>query len=197
LLLIALERFGRGKARYVQSSARQLPLKQVALWQRWLIVAFLSLVLTLSFVWPVLRLLQWVLMQGSGGFDTRYWSLLGNTLLLGVSASVLVVLLAWGLAHARQRYASPLTLASARIATLGYALPGSVLAVGILFSFVAVDRWLGDWFAWPPLLMGSWIGLLLAYVVRFLAVAFGPVEAAYAQLRPSLLGAARPRSVER
>lgn len=197
LLLIALERFGRGKARYVQSSARRLPLKQVALWKRWLIVTFLSLVLTLSFVWPVLRLLQWVVMQGSAGFDARYWSLLGNTVALGVSAGVLVVVLAWGLAHARQRYPSPLTFLSARIATLGYALPGSVLAVGILFSFVAVDRWLGDWFAWPPILMGSWIGLLLAYVVRFLAVAFGPVEAAYAQLRPSLLEAARTLSVSR
>lgn len=197
LLLIALERFGRGRARYVQSSSRRMVLKPVPRWQGWLITLLVMLVLTLSFIWPVIRLLQWVVQQGSAGFDLRYWSLLGNTLMLGVSAGVLVVMLAWGLAHARQRYASAFTRVAARIATLGYALPGSVLAVGILFSFVAVDGWLHDAFDWPPLLMGSWIGLLLAYVVRFLAVAFGPVETAYAQLRPSLLEVARTLSAGR
>lgn len=197
LLLMALERYGRGRARYVQSSSQALPRKVVSRFRGWALTALLSFILSLAFVWPVLRLLQWVWQQGLAGFDQHYFGLLSNTLVLGIGAALLTVTLAWCLAHARQRYAGVVTAVAARIATLGYALPGSVLAVGILFSFIAVDHWVADWFSWPPILMGSWIGLLLAYLVRFIAVAFGPVEAAYAQLRPVLLEVTRTLNVTR
>ena len=84
-----------------------------------------------------------------------------------------------------------------RVATLGYALPGSVLAVGIMVSFIWLDRqWLTPafeslGFGAGPWLAGSMLALLLAYGVRFLAVAYGPVDSSFERIKPSLWQAAR------
>ncbi|MCG8439365.1 MAG: ABC transporter permease subunit, partial [Pseudomonadales bacterium] len=80
--------------------------------------------------------------------------------------------------------------ASVQLATLGYALPGSVLAVGIMVSFSAVQDGLHQ-LGWSVPLVGGLMALVLAYVVRFLAVAFGPVENALQQVKPGLVEAAR------
>ncbi len=87
------------------------------------------------------------------------------------------------------------------LANVGYALPGSVLAVSIMLAFSYLDRelvvplsgWLGG--AGKPLLLGSLSALLLAYLVRFLAVAYGPLENSLARIRPSLPEAARSLGV--
>jgi iron(III) transport system permease protein len=84
-----------------------------------------------------------------------------------------------------------------RFATLGYALPGSVLAVGIMLSFVWLDQRLaqalqaGLGIAAGPLLMGTLTALLLAYGVRFMAVAYGPIDSSFERIKPSLWQAAR------
>ncbi|HAB86910.1 MAG TPA: iron ABC transporter permease, partial [Pseudomonas sp.] len=87
------------------------------------------------------------------------------------------------------------------LANLGYALPGSVLAVSIMLAFSYLDRhmviplssWLGG--AGKPILLGSLGALLLAYLIRFMAVAFGPLENALARIRPSLPQASRSLGV--
>jgi iron(III) transport system permease protein len=84
-----------------------------------------------------------------------------------------------------------------RVATLGYALPGSVLAVGIMLSFVWLDARLLDASrllsaeATGPFLTGTVLAVILAYAVRFMAVAYGPVDSAFERIRPSLLQVAR------
>ncbi|WP_312930462.1 ABC transporter permease, partial [Stutzerimonas nitrititolerans] len=87
------------------------------------------------------------------------------------------------------------------LANLGYALPGSVLAVSIMLAFSYLDRelviplsgWLGG--AGKPILLGSIGALLLAYLIRFMAVAFGPLESSLARIRPSLPQASRSLGV--
>ncbi len=84
-----------------------------------------------------------------------------------------------------------------RIATLGYALPGSVLAVGVMLAFIGIDNFLRSVLQavnldfQGQLLSGSLAALLLAYLLRFLAVAFGPVDSGLEHIRPSLSEAAR------
>jgi iron(III) transport system permease protein len=83
------------------------------------------------------------------------------------------------------------------VATLGYALPGTVLAVGIMLAFTGVDRFISAlWQAGGGdsalrVFSGTVAILLLAYLVRFLAVAYGPIESGFARIRPSLAEAAR------
>ena len=127
---------------------------------------------------------------GIEGLDSRFVSLIWRTFLLGAMAASLILVLAGWLAWVKRHQPSRVVSGSVQLATLGYALPGSVLAVGIMVSFSAVEAWLDQWGVSIPL-AGGLAALVLAYVVRFLAVAFGPVENALQQVRPSLVEAAR------
>ena len=105
------------------------------------------------------------------------------------------------LAFARRQAPTRPMRALVSTGNLGYALPGSVLAVAIMLAFSWLDRelviplsaWLGG--AGKPLLLGSLFALLLAYLVRFMAVAYGPLENSLARIRPSLPQAARSLGV--
>ncbi|TCO81403.1 iron(III) transport system permease protein [Plasticicumulans lactativorans] len=159
--------------------------------------AYCATVLGLAFVLPLGQLLVWAWSHGALDFDARYLALLWHTLLLGASAALLTVAGALVLAYAHRRLPDRATAAAAvRCATLGYALPGSVLAVGIMVGFTWIDgrfALLLDAFGLPAqaLLRGSVWALLLAYLVRFLAVAYGPVDSGLERIRPSLIEAAR------
>jgi iron(III) transport system permease protein len=122
---------------------------------------------------------------------------LANTLSLGASAVLVTVSGALVLAFARRYGGDSLTRGGVRVATLGYALPGSVLAVGVMLAFTGIDNFilslahtLGVSDA-GQLLTGTIAALLLAYLARFLSVAFGPLDSALERVRPSLPEAAR------
>jgi len=141
-------------------------------------------------VLPVSRLLYWVVETRLDGVDARFLNLVWRTFLLGAMSAGLVLVLASWLAWVKRHQSSAGVSVAAQLATLGYALPGSVLAVGIMVSFSAVESRLNAW-GLPVALVGGLAALVLAYVVRFMAVAFGPVENALQQVRPGLVDAAR------
>lgn len=163
---------------------------------RWLALGWCLLVLAVAFAIPMLQLISWG-WQSRGDFDSRYFGFLTRSLLLAGSAALLItclgLLLGYALRHGRDHW---LTLLG-RFAVLGYALPGSVLAVGFFLPIVWLDRvWidLGQQFGFGnarPLLSGTVIVMLLAYLVRFLAVGFHPLDAALQRVTPSMDEAAR------
>jgi len=112
-------------------------------------------------------------------------------------AALFTVALALLLAFARRQTPTRPMRSLVGLANLGYALPGSVLAVSIMLAFSYLDNQLviplstalGG--AGKPLLLGSLAALLLAYVIRFMAVAYGPLEGSLARIRPSLPEASR------
>lgn len=188
LVALVLERRGRRRARFTELGGRKVV--RVRPKRAWLITLFAFSVLFLAFLLPVSRLLYWVIGTGLQGVDLRFANLVWRTFLLGGMAASLVLGLASWLAWVKRHQPSPLVSASVQLATLGYALPGSVLAVGIMVSFSAVQEWFHQLGLSVPL-VGGLLALILAYVVRFLAVAFGPVENALQQVRPSLVEVAR------
>lgn len=194
-LALVVERRMRGAARYHvgnrRGRAQRLRLSGA---RAWAATAAASLVLLFAFVIPLVQLLYWSA-SVRGDLDRRYLTFVSNTLLLSAAAAGVTVFAALVLAYARRLQPARFMQATVALGTLGYALPGSVLAVGIMVSFVWVDARLAPWIA-PlgiagPLLAGSLVAVLLAYAVRFLAVAYGPVDANFEQMRPSLLQAAR------
>jgi iron(III) transport system permease protein len=201
LLFVALalfaEKQSRGKRNYAQSGRKQHRFRhQLSFGQSLAATCFCSVVLLIAFILPVLQLLQWALAQGLEAIDQRYLNLLWRTLFLGGSAAVITVslalLLAYGRKHARKRLHNFYDLGA-----MGYALPGSVLAVGIMLSFSFIDNQLIvpilNALGLPPkpLLLGSVFALLAAYWIRFLAVANGPVNSSLQHIRPSIGEAAR------
>lgn len=191
LVSLFIERAGRGRARYEQSGARRLNRVRPRFWRRWLLSAYAAAIFLFAFAIPVGRLLFWVIDTGARDFDPRYWGLVWHTLLLGGGAAIVTVTTAIFLGYVRRTRQHWLSALAVRGATVGYAMPGSVLAVGIMLSFAAIDRWMNLQFGTGAVMIGGLFALILAYAVRFLAVAYGPVEAAFERIRPRILEAAR------
>ncbi|MGB3621155.1 MAG: iron ABC transporter permease [Ketobacter sp.] len=202
LLLIVLsglfaERKIRGGAEYFQSGKRAVAHSRIPLRGGRAVAATLycGLVLTLAFLVPVAQLVFWVAKYSWRDLDSRYMGLVGHTLSLAALAAIITVAAAFLLALYKRTYKGKLSAAVVRLATVGYALPGSVLAVGIMLSFnwldsivAAVQSGLG--FAVQPWFVGGVLALLLAYATRFLAAAYGPVETSLERIRPSIPEAA-------
>ena len=197
LLALYAERRAQGSKRFPGSDKpRQGPLFQLRGVRGWLATGYCLLVLAVAFVIPLVQLFYWLFTSGSD-FDERYWSLIRNTLTLGGIAAVTTVVVAMLQVLARRLQPMRRVRSAVALANLGYALPGSVLAVGIMFAFSVADNqlvvplqaWLGvD--SPAPLLLGSLFALLLAYLIRFMAVASGPLDTALARIRPALPEAA-------
>lgn len=187
----------RGGARYDVSFRPPRARYRLAGWHRAGATGFAGLVLLLAFIVPVIQLLFWVWSVAYQDFDARYAGFFLNTLMLGAAAAAVTTFFALLLAYTYRLKPDRFTRAAVRFATLGYALPGSVLAVGIMASFVWIDRnvlegaqrLLG--FEPTLLLTGTLIALILAYGVRFMAVAHGPIDSTFERIKPSLWQAAR------
>jgi iron(III) transport system permease protein len=202
LLFVALALIGeqqlRGRARY-HVALRQERVERYRLVgsRAWLATAACSIVLLLAFVIPLGQLLRWVWSAARVDLDARYLRFIFNTVSLGAAAAVATTLCALLLAYTYRLKPDRWVAGAVRFATLGYALPGSVLAVGIMLSFVWLDQRLaqalhaGLGIVTGPLLTGTLMALLLAYGVRFMAVAYGPIDSSFERIKPSLWQAAR------
>ncbi|MNF27826.1 iron(III) transport system permease protein [Pseudomonas linyingensis] len=197
MLLLYTERRARGASRPGNERARSAPLYHLRGARALAASAWCGLVLLCAFVVPMLQLLVWFWQRGRFDLDERYVGLILHTLYLGGMAALITVALAMLLAFARRLAPTRRMQALVGLANLGYALPGSVLAVSIMLAFSWLDRHLviplsgalgGDG---KPLLLGSLSALLLAYLVRFMAVAHGPLESSLGRIRPSLPEASR------
>lgn len=198
LLALYAERRAQGSRRFPGvDKPRQGALFQLRGARGWLATGYCLLVLAMAFVIPLLQLFYWLLTSDRNDFDDRYWSLIRNTLALGGIAAFMTVSVALLMVLARRLQPMRRVRSAVALANLGYALPGSVLAVGIMFAFSFADNqllvplqgWLG--IEEPrPWLLGSLFALLLAYLIRFMAVASGPLDTALARIRPALPEAA-------
>lgn len=189
------ERRARGTARYTQQGRAQHQFRYVLSPGLAIAVScYCFSVLALAFIVPILQLFYWVISSDSV-LDRRYLDLLWHSFSLAAIAAVCTVTLALLLAFVRRRYSGRWRLWF-EVVNLGYAIPGSVLAVGIVMVFAQLDRWITVPFAnylgtEPSLLVGSLAALLVAYWIRFVAVANGPVDTALARIKPSIPEAAQ------
>jgi iron(III) transport system permease protein len=197
-LVLWLERGSRGAARY-QGSGTLAARRHVLRGGRALLAASLcALPVMLGFLLPAAVLLQLVLQEGEGLDGARYLTLVLNSFQAAGIASVLCVGLALLLAYAARLHAASRSVRLAvRVAGLGYAVPGAVLAVAILVPLARLDNALDAFMQANAgvrtglLLTGGIAALSYAYVVRFLALALSNVEAGLARITPSMDEAAR------
>lgn len=202
LLFVALGLFGerqlRGRARYHVTGKPGHDERYRLAGGRALTASMICvLVLSLAFLIPFGQLLVWVWSTAAEDLDSRYVNFFLNTILLGAAAALVTTFCALLLAYTYRLKPDRLIRGAVRFATLGYALPGSVLAVGIMVSFVWFDQWIMESLQsfWGinlgPVFTGTLAALLLAYGVRFMAVAHGPIDSGFERIRPSLWQAAR------
>jgi iron(III) transport system permease protein len=145
----------------------------------------------------VLLLLAMTLANADASLNGNFLVLSRNSLILASLSALVALGLALVLAYGLRLRPSPRLQLQVQAANLGYAVPGSVIAVGTLIPLGRLDNAIDGWLRQTLgvssglLLSGTVVALILAYLVRFLAVAFGAIDSGLAQIKPSLDDAAR------
>lgn len=200
LSLLLLERALRGRRRFSQGERATPAFARVSLrgWPAAAAAAACGVVLSLAFVAPVTQLV----VSASDALLTwratsSFTGLVAATFVLAAAAAALIGALALVLAYARRLRPTRWAAFAAQFSSMGYALPGAVIAVGVLAPIAWLDRGvsaLAEWALGRPvavLLTGSAAAVLFAYAVRFLAVGYQTVDTALLRIPPSFDEAAR------
>ena len=183
LTFLILERFFRNRQRYYGSSrSPRAQAKPASRLEVMLIWGWLGIITLFAFALPLVWMLVWsweAWMQNL--LDERFWGFVWNSISVAMAAASLATLLALPVAlyHAQRR--SHLSQAHIQLASVGFVLPGPVIALGILAFIIAT----------MPVLYGGMFVLILAMVIRFLPLAVQSQEAAAQQLTPSVEQAGR------
>lgn len=194
LVLILLERYQRGQMRYenVDGQYRPQRINRLKGWRLPAAMALCLLPLLPGFLIPVSMLVYWSLQTAVQVMDPRFWELLRNSFLLAAVAAALIVMASLLISFTVRHFPGRIVRLMARTATLGYAIPGAVVAIGIMIPFLWMDQILSRTMPGVGIaLSGTWFALVYAYMVRFMAVGYNSMDSGMARLSPSLDEASR------
>ncbi|MEM9535094.1 MAG: iron ABC transporter permease [Cyanobacteria bacterium P01_E01_bin.45] len=200
LTILIAERISRGRTRFHQTPSGRIlpPSYQLSGWRAWAAGTFCALPVLLGFLVPGVALLWWAIGQAQSGLERGFWGYALNSILAAAVTSALAVTIALVLAYGIRLHGNNTVMrVSARLATMGYAIPGSVIAVGVLIPAGlldnTVDAWMRQQFdiSTGLLLSGTVAILIYAYIVRFLSVSANTIESSLLRIRPELDDAAR------
>ena len=202
LLLMLSEHRLRNRRAYhqVRGKGQGLPTMFLGGWRGLVAAGLCVFVVFAAFGLPLIQLLVWgsrELGQLTPGTLAVYARLLANSLSLAGIAAAIVVAVALLMATLTRLRSGALSRLLTRVVTTGYALPGAVIAVGILLPLSALDRSINSvseawWGVRPGLIFtGSIVGLVYAYTVRFMAVAYNSVDSSLEKIPPNTVLAAR------
>jgi iron(III) transport system permease protein len=199
VLLLWLERLARRRRYFHHTTSRYRPLPDQALsgLKAWAATCACALPVLLGFGVPFAVLARGAVLYADQLATSQFWMAAGNSLLLAASAAALCVTLVVLMVFAmRLSHGRAVTLAS-RLSGVGYAMPGTVIALGLLIPLATFDNQLDAFMranfgiSTGLLMSGSIAAMVLALSVRFLAVALGAVEAGFHKIPPSIDAAAR------
>lgn len=198
LTALLTEQRVRSKMRFTAMGRDQRDSDRFVLSGAWKVTAvvYATFILAAAFLLPVGQLLVWCVSSFASEFDKGYLADLRNTLLLGGLGAALVCSAALVLSYAARLHKRGPVRHLVRISTLGYALPGTVLAVGVVIPSAGFDNILASiagFLGLPlaPAIQGTVPVMLAAYMVRFLAVGFNPVDSAMHRVTRSIDETAR------
>ena len=196
ILLITLERYSRKRARYHSVKGRSIQRLALNGGKGWAACIVCVLPLLLGFLIPALQLLYWSVTEAV--VDDTFFILAWNSFYLALLAACIAVVLALLLAYAKRLYFRHKAVnAAVSMAAMGYALPGTIVAIGVIVPLAWLDHSLIDWFErslgveMGLLFSGTLIALLFAYTVRFLAVSLGAIESGLSKVKNNVDNVAR------
>ena len=199
VVLVVLERMARRGQRYHHTSTKvqALPSYQLRGWRAGLAIAFCALPILLGFVLPASVLTSYAVVFFEVTLNANYLTITLNSILLSASAAVAAVAIGLILAYGLRMGEGPLPRAAVRFASIGYAVPGAVLAIGVIVPMAALDNTIDHFservfgISTGLLLSGTVVAILYGYLTRFLALSFGTVEAGLGKVSRNMDGAAR------
>ncbi len=181
VVLLIVEKRARLRARYYDTEPRPFaPTYRLRGVRAAAAIAACALPPTLGFAIPTLQLLVWAATRLPAAGTGEYAVLIANTFGLALASSLVVLALAIVVAYARRLHPSAGMSLAVQTVSSGYAIPGVVIAIGVLIVFSTLGNWTG------AALGGSLAALVFAYTVRFLTLGFNPVENALEKISPNL-----------
>ena len=194
VVLISLENYSRRQQKiYQRSGATHTELRFVLRgWQKWAALSFSWLLLIAAFILPLLMLIYYALSYFNESLNATLWQYTLNSFYLAVIVACLALLTALMVNFYQRLSPGQFARASIRLSSLGYALPGTVVAIAVLIPFTNIDLWLNNLlveFGYSRVglfFSGSLFILVMGYLVRFSAIAVGSIDSSLAQVSPSL-----------
>lgn len=183
IILLALEKHSRKRSSYHDKNrGKNIEARKLSGIKQLLAIALACLPLLLGFIIPVGQLLVWAIETHEQLFEVSFWHLVKNTLSLATITAVVALAFALTVAYAHRITANRVTGFAQSIIKLGYAIPGTVIAVGTLIPLARLDNQVDAWFrsnfdiSTGLLISGTITALVIAYLVRFLAVALNTID---------------------
>lgn len=184
VMLVSLERYSRARQKQFHSrnAGDAIPSQRLNGAQAWLATCAAGLPFVLGFALPFFMLSYYAVKYFEQSWTDEFITYAVNSFSLSAAAALIALALGLVLAYSKRLSKNRFTLMAIRISSLGYAVPGAVLAIGIIVPFAwfdnSLDALMREHFSISTglLLSGSALAILFAYVVRFLAVASGSVE---------------------
>ena len=188
-IIIIIEKFSRGKSQYVNTSQKSKKIKARDLNGIYGIYACLWCLLftLLGFILPVIQLLFWLSETYSYIFEDYYIQVIKNTVSIATVASIIIVLISIYSSYINRATDNLYIKSSLKIFTLGYSIPGVVIAVGIIIPLTMVDNFQARIFGSPLYyLSGSFFALVLCYLVRFSTISYNATESGLGKIKKNI-----------
>lgn len=199
VLLLSAERYSRRRQKLFQTtfSSHEDFRYELHGWRKWLAAGWCWGLVTIAFILPLGQLIKYAMAYFEQSWTSQFQEYAINSLQVSISAAVIATAVAIVVNFNHRLIASRSNVAAMRLSSMGYAVPGTVLAIGILVPVIALDHFVNDiarWMEWgrPGLIFsGSMFAIVFAMVVRFSAVAIGSIESSLSKVSPSLDMASR------
>ncbi len=190
MILLAAERIQRGKKTIIEtaSASRKLLVRNLKGLKSALTFITCLLPILFGFIFPSLQIIYWTASTAHSVVDASFFSLIFNTISLAAGAAILCIIAAVIFNFSKNWETSFLLKAFTRLSTTGYAIPGAVIAIGILVPALLIDR---HFAAQYSLLNYTIVFLLFAYLIRFIAVSNNALESNFKKISPQLTAASR------
>lgn len=199
ILLLTAERYSRRKQKLFQTSFNSHEDMRYHLngWKKWLALAWCWGLVSVAFIMPLGQLIVYAYRYFGQSWTEEFRQYALNSLQVSISAALIAILVALVVNFYHRLQSSRTSVTFMRLSSLGYAVPGTVLAIGVMAPVLTVDHWINDIakvmdLGRPGLVLsGSMFALIFAMVVRFSAVAIGSIESSLNKVSPSMDMASR------
>jgi iron(III) transport system permease protein len=188
IVVLMMEQFlrGRGKLSLARAVADSGKKKEPSKRYRIVFGIVTTLYLILSIIIPVAQLIHWSLISKHTTVFRRFGPIMFNTISIGIIVTLLVVVCGLLIGNLNRLHPGVVPKVYARIVILGYSIPASIIAIGVLVFFIAIDRSLAGFYTLLGLkklfLTGSTTILIFALTIRFMAIGFNNIESGYSKM---------------
>jgi iron(III) transport system permease protein len=193
LIVLSIEKYNRGKASYkIESSNAEVQKQSLKGYKLFLAYFFISIPVIFGFIIPLIWIGVYSYEYAATIVDEKFLTILKNSLFSSSLTAFIIMILAFFVAYTSRIFPTMVNRYLSKILSLGFTMPGAVIAIGIIMLFTDIDKWLIENYITKSLfLSGSFFTLLFAYIVRFFAIGVNSIDSGFERVSIDLNKASR------